>query len=143
VSMTTFDHIVRFFRGDEEGASDKKAFVNEALLMILARGTSSDANIDALEVDTVCRIYKDATGEEVDAKDVRVAAISDLFKEVSLDRYISKAAGKMTLDERKMVVKALCDVIQADGKVNPLEADFFNRVVKAMGLGHADAAGLV
>ncbi|TNE63938.1 MAG: hypothetical protein EP335_08105 [Alphaproteobacteria bacterium] len=140
--MISFDHIVSFFRGDEKGAEDKNALRNEALLMTLARGTSSDANIAALEVETVCRIYKEVTGEDVSGKDVRVAAISDLFKEASLERYLSKAAGKLSADDRKVIVKALASVIYADGKVNPLEADFFNEVAATMGL-KEEAAGLV
>ncbi len=144
MSISKLSHIMEMFRfGDRElSADDKKELVEEVLLMTLARATSADCNIDSVEVASVQGIIKDATGTEISEQDIRIAAISDLFKEASLKRYLSKIRSKIDVSDRQLVVSSLGKLIKVDGKVSPFEVDFFNEVVDALGLTPAEMAGL-
>jgi uncharacterized tellurite resistance protein B-like protein len=144
MSISNLSHILEFFRfGDKEmSADDKKGLVEEVLLMTLARATSADCNIDSVEVETVQSIIREATGAEISAQDVRIAAISDLFKEASLGRYLSKIRSKLDVADRQLVVQSLGRLIRVDGKISPFEVDFFNGVVESLALTPAELAGL-
>ncbi len=144
MSISSLSHIMEFFRfGDKElSADDKKALVEEVLLMTLARATSADHNIDPVEVEVAQGVIKDATGSDVSVQDIRIAAISDLYKEATIEKYLSKIRSKIDLADRQLVVNSLAQLIRIDGKVNPFEIDFYNSVVNALGLTPAELAGL-
>jgi len=141
--LAQLKNVFRFFEGgDTPSEEEHKQLVKEVLLMVLARATNSDSNIDNLEVETVQNIFKDRTGEEVSTKDVRVAALSELFEKAPLKRYLSKMCSKLSLDDRQMVVEALAEVIKTDGEIRPTEIAFFNDVVQALDLTSAQITGL-
>lgn len=144
VGIASLSHVVDFFKFGDKGMSeeDKKALVEEALLMTLARATSADCNIDSVEVETVQKIMKDVMGADVSLADVRVAALSDMFKEASVDKYLSKIRAKLSGEERQMIARSLAYLIKVDGKVSPFEVDFFNMVSSALALTPAQLAGL-
>ncbi|MBO6506469.1 MAG: TerB family tellurite resistance protein [Kordiimonadaceae bacterium] len=144
MSISNLSRIMEMFNlADKElSAEEKKELVEEVLLMTLARATSADCNIDSVEVASVQAIIKEATGSEVSPQDIRIAAISDLFKEASLKRYLQKVAGRIDVEDRQLVVSSLGKLIKVDGKVSPFEVDFFNEVVEALGLTPAELAGL-
>lgn len=144
MGIESFSHIIEFFSGNtspDEG--QKRSLVEEALLLTLSRATNADSNINPVEVETVQTIFREAVGTEVSTKDIRVAAISDLYKEATLERYLSKVSSKMGPDDRQMIVTSLARVIKVDGKVSPFEVDFFNSIVKALGLTPAQTSGLI
>ncbi len=141
--LAQLKNVFRFFEGSEVPSSEEKEeLIKEVLLMVLARATSSDSNIDNLEVETVQKIFKARTGEDVSTKDVRVAALSELYESAPLPRYLSKMSNKLEQDDCIMIVESLADVIKTDGEVRPTEIEFFNSVVKALGLSSAQVAGL-
>jgi uncharacterized tellurite resistance protein B-like protein len=141
--LAQLKNVFRFFEGSEvPSGEEKEQLIKEVLLMVLARATSSDSNIDNLEVETVQSIFKARTGEEVSTKDVRVAALSELYEAAPLPRYLSKMSGKLSQDDCIMIVESLADVIKTDGEIRPTEIEFFNTVVKAFGLTSAQVAGL-
>lgn len=144
MAIANLSNILEFFRGGDKemSAEEKKDLVNEVLLMTLSRATSADCNIDSVEVETVRSIIQETTGTDVSPADVRTAAISDLYKEASLNRYLQKIRGKLDVEDRQLVAKALGQLIKVDGKVSPFEVDFFNGVVEALALTPAQMAGL-
>lgn len=142
MSLMQLETIVGLFRGKEVSGSEKDELIREALFMTLTRATAADSNVAGLEVATVQKILSDRVGETVSEKDIRVAANSALYEEGSLEKYLSKVAGKVDASDRCSIVNALAEVLRADGRVSPFEVEFFNRVVKALGLSHADVAGL-
>ena len=141
--LAQLENILNLFRGTELDEEGKRELVREALLMALSRATNADTNISGIEIATVQRIIKERTGDDVSEKDIRVAAISDLYKEATLERYLAKVRGKIGTEDCKMIVGALAEVIKIDGKISPFEVEFFNSVAGALGLSHADCAGLV
>lgn len=141
--LAQLKNVFRFFEGSEmPSGEEKEQLIKEVLLMVLARATSSDSNIDNLEVETVQSIFKARTGEDVSTKDVRVAALSELYESAPLPRYLSKMSGKLGQEDCIMIVESLADVIKTDGNIRPTEIEFFNSVVKAFDLSSAQVAGL-
>lgn len=134
--------IMRILR-DRAIAADSdpnRPLADEVLLRSLARLAYSDTNVDKVEVDTIRRIYKDATGEDVDGSEVRSASRGDLYEATSFDKYLSAVGGKLSDDDKKRIVKAMGEVIRADGRHSPFEVDFFNKAVGALKLSAADLA---
>ena len=144
MGIETLSNIAKFFTGGDRmpDPEQKKKLVEEALLMTLSRATNADSNIGALEVETVQKIFLEVAGKEVSCKDIRVAAISDLYKEATLNKYLSNVRGKFDVADRQMIVRSLAYLIKVDGKVSPFEVEFFNGVVTAFGLTPAEVTGL-
>ncbi len=144
MSVSNLSHVLKFFRlSDKElTAEDKKDLVEEVLLMTLARATSADFNIDPVEVEVAQAVIKEATGSEISTQDIRIAAISDLYKEATIEKYLSKIKSKIDLADRQLVAESLLKLIRVDGKVSPFEIDFYNSVVNSLGLSPAELAGL-
>ena len=113
------------------------------MLLVLARATSADTNIKHLEVDAVREIVKEHTGEEVSAKDVRMAAHAGIFDVEPLERHLSRVSKKIDVHDRVMIAKALAEVILVDERVSSREVRFFNMVAEALDLTAANIAGLM
>lgn len=126
--------LVRRLLGGRDTVEDLDALFREALLMTLARATHSDSFTSHAEVETVREIYKQHTGLEVSAADVRVAAASDLFETASLDKWLGSVARRLDQTRNRSIARALIEVIRTDGQVRSGEADFFNMVADALGL---------
>jgi uncharacterized tellurite resistance protein B-like protein len=114
----------------------------EALLMTLARASSSDANIDSAEISTIQTIVKRETGEDLTPQDVRRAARTELYETTPLRKYLRNIRRDLRPDDRRKIVQALAEVINSDCKVSVLEIDFFNRVADALRITPAELAGL-
>jgi hypothetical protein len=72
----------------------------EALLMTLARASSSDANIHAVEVESIQQIMLRETGTEVSTQDVRKAARTELYESAPLKRYLGSVRRGPAHDSR-------------------------------------------
>ncbi|MEX0299430.1 MAG: TerB family tellurite resistance protein [Kordiimonas sp.] len=144
MGIASFDHIIELLSGGDSAmdASKKKSLVEEVLLLTLSRATCADSNIGSIEVETVQAIFQEVAGTEVSCKEIRVAAISDLYKEATLEKYLANASGKIEVADRQMIVQSLARVIKADDKVSPFEVEFFNKVVSALGLTPAQVTDL-
>ena len=114
----------------------------EALLMTLARASSSEANIDSAEISTIQTIVKRETGEDLTPQDVRRAARTELYETTPLRKYLRNIRRDLRPDDRRKIVQALAEVINSDCKVSVLEIDFFNRVADALRITPAELAGL-
>lgn len=121
---------------------EQRTIVNEAMLLVLSRATESDANIKPIEVDTVCAIIKKATGEEVSAANVRVAARSKIYETASLESHLADVARLVDIADRAAIAKALAEVILSDQRVTTKEVRFFNAVSQALDISPAALCGL-
>lgn len=134
--------IVNFFKGAELSDAEKSDLFCEALFMTLARATAADTNIAHVEVATVQALMKKETGRDVEAKDVRVEAIQHAFETAPFDKLLSKARSSLDASHRLAIADALAQLIRSDDNVSPFETDFFNAVVKDLGLEPADISKL-
>ena len=73
----------------------------EALLMTLARASSSDANIDSAEISTIQGIIKRETGEDLSPQDVRRAARTELYETTPLRKYLRNIRRDLRPDDRR------------------------------------------
>ena len=121
----------------------KEELFKEVMLMTLARASSSDANIDPVEVTTVQEIMKRLTGEDVTGADIRLASRPALFEAAPFGKYLSTIRKRIDPSQRATVVGALAEVIKSDTKVSVLEVDFFNMVAEALQATPSEIAGLL
>lgn len=141
MSLVDLDHIRGWFK-EEHSAKEDNAEFRELLVMILSRATDADSYTHPAEVATVQRVLKDVLGEDVSEKDIRVAALSELYEKVPLEKCIARVGPALTLDERRIITGSLVAVLEADDNIASSEADFFNMVCASLRLSYADVAGL-
>ena len=143
MSLASLDHILKFFGGAEPTADELKDIVNETVLLVLARATAADTNIKHLEVESVRAIIRKNTGEDLSAKDVRMAAHSGIFDSDPLERHLARVCNKIDIHDRVMIANSLAEVILVDERVTGREVRFFNVVADALDLTPANIAGLM
>jgi uncharacterized tellurite resistance protein B-like protein len=143
MSIVNFQGIRKIFGGGEPSPEEKQQLFSEVLLMTLARACSSDTNIQPVEVETVQKILRHETGEDISAAKIRVAAESDLFESTPLEKYLAKVGNKLDTHDRVKIAQTLAKVIQSDVRISSFEVTFFNMVAKAMKITPAELVGLV
>jgi uncharacterized tellurite resistance protein B-like protein len=132
MSIASLLNVFKVFRGEELSPEERKHLVQEALLLTLARASSSDSRIESIEVSAVQRAIKEAIDIDVSEADVRVAAKSELFETVSLETALRRLSDRLSDEDRMLVVRKLEDVIRSDSRVSEFELDYFDRVVRAL-----------
>jgi len=142
MALADLKNVLNIFGGSDIDEEQQNELFKEVLLMTLARAADADINIQSVEVERVRDIIREYTGEEVSAKDVRVAARAELYAEAELRKYLSKVRGKMKPAHRADTIQALADVFRSDHVVSPLEVDFFDRVAESLGVTASQVAGL-
>ena len=143
MTIASLGNVLKVFRGAEPSPEEKKDMVKEALLMTLARASSSDTNIRPVEVSSVQRIIKQATGEDVSSADVRIAASAEIFETTSLDRALAKLSPILDSSDRLLIAHSLAEVIKSDLRISKLETDFFDEVAHALKISASELAGLI
>lgn len=136
-------NVMHVFGGGEPDADAGSDLFREVALMTLSRATSSDSNIQSTEVSTVQRALSRLCGQNISEADIRVAARSELYERATIDKYLSKSAKKIAVEDRVELLNALADVIKADVRVSEREIEFFNKVAGALQVSPAELAGLV
>jgi len=140
--IAELSNILNIFREKEMSSDAKDDLFKEVMLMTLARASSSDANIDPVEVTTVQDIMKRLTGEELTSADIRLASRPALFEEAPFGKYLSSVRKKIDSSQRATVVAALAEVIKSDTRVSVLEIDFFDMVARELQATPSEIAGL-
>jgi uncharacterized tellurite resistance protein B-like protein len=143
MSIIEFKSIRKFFGNSVPSPEEKQALFQEVMIMTLARATSSDTNIEPVEVETVQALLREEAGADISETDIRLAAASALFENTPLEKYLAKAGSKLDTGDRVRVVQALAKVIKSDVRVSNMEANFFNMVATALNVRPAELAGLI
>ena len=142
MSIADLSNVLSIFGGSEPDPEKQKELFKEVLLMTLARASSSDSNIQQIEIESIQGILQQETGEEFSVADVRKAARSDLYETVPLRKYLSSASRKLSSGDRVKIIQTLAEVIRSDTEVSVLEIDFFNSVAEALKATPAELIGL-
>jgi len=140
MSLINFDSIRELVRSG--GTKDKQELFKEVLLMVLARATRADSNVESVEVTQVQKVLQEQTGEKFSEADVLTAASSEIFETQSLERYLSSATRKLSEGERIAILGSLADIIRSDAEVRYTELDFFDRVATALRATPSEIAGI-
>ena len=93
----------------------------------LARTAAADSNVKEVEVKKVQEIMRRVDSNDYSAAVINVAAKSQLFEQMPLQQFVSRAARQLSLDDRREVAQAIAEVCKADGRVSEMEA-----ILKAM-----------
>ena len=142
MAIADLSSVLKIFGESAPDEDEQKALYGEVLLMTLARASSADANIDPVEISTIRQIIQRETGEEIDEKDVRRAARTELYETETLRKYLRRVRQRIQANDRRKIVEALAEVIKSDTQISVLEIDFFNRVADALRITPAELAGL-
>lgn len=104
----------------------------------LARTAAADSNVKQVEVEKVQEIMRRVASTDCSAAAVNVAAKSQLFENMPLHEFVSRAAKYLSLDDRREVAQAIAEVCKADGRVSEMEAQYFNGMVSSLRLSAAE-----
>ena len=142
MSIADLGNVLKIFGGSELTEEEHKALYQEVLLMVLARASSSDSNIQPIEIETIQEMVQRETGNEITSQDVRKAGRTELYETTPLAKYLTSAGKKLTTPERIQVIQLLADVVKSDTEVSVLEIDFFNMVANSLHATPAEIIGL-
>ena len=120
----------------------KDELFKEVLLLILARATSVDSNVESIEVENVQKAIKELTGDEISKGDILTASSSEIYETQSLERALGKASRKLGQENTAIILNCLSDLIRADGSIRYQELEFFDRVATALKASPSEIAGL-
>jgi uncharacterized tellurite resistance protein B-like protein len=134
--------VLRIFSGSSSGGESQEDLFKEVLLMVLARASSSDANINPVEIENIQEIMKRETDQDLTEADIRKAARAELYEDANLRKYLRSVQRQLRNSDRIKIAQALADVIRSDTRISGLEIDFFNRVAEALQLTPAQLVGL-
>ena len=142
MAIADLSNVLKIFSGSNLDSATQKELYQEVLLMVLARASSSDANIHEVEIESIREIVQRETGSDLSAQDVRKAARTELYETTPLSKYLSTASRDLADQDRIRVIQLLAEVIKSDTEVSVLEVDFFNMVAAALRVTPAEVAGL-
>ena len=115
-----------------------QALKTALMFTALARTAAADSNVKDIEVKKVQEIMRRVASADCSSASINVAAKSRLFERMPLQRFVSRAAKHLSLDDRREVAQAIAEVCQADGRVSDMEAQYFNGMVSLLGLSAAE-----
>jgi uncharacterized tellurite resistance protein B-like protein len=142
VGLESFLSIKKLLGGGPTTDAERQQLYQEALLMVLARASSADTNINPIEVESVQRIVQRETGVEVSEADVRVAAASELHEPAALNKNLGVVAKSLRPQEKTALLDCLVEVIKSDIRLSERELDFFNLIAKSLHATPAEIRGL-
>ena len=134
--------IIKEFLSGGDASKDKEALFKEMLLLVLARATRADANVESIEVEHVQKAMKEMTGDDFSKADILTAASSEIFESQSLERTLANASRKLDEGYRISILDCLESLIRADGLIRDPELDFFNQVATSLQATPSEIAGL-
>ncbi len=141
MALVDFNKVRQLF-GETPQTDDADLF-REMFVLVLARATDADAYSHPAEIETVQGVIKDELGDELSSAEIRTAALSKIYESAPLQKYLADAAPKLSMDQRRTILRSLVTVMHADDRISSREAEFFNMVVDSLRLTAADAAGLI
>ena len=104
----------------------------------LARTAAADSNVKEVEVKKVQEIMRRVDSNDYSTAVINVAAKSQLFEQMPLQQFVSRASKHLSLDDRREVAQAIAEVCKADGRVSEMEAQYFNGMVSSLRLSAAE-----
>ena len=127
---------------DLGAGKDEEVLFKEVILLVLARATRADSNVESIEVEHIQKALKELTGEEFSRGDILTASSSEIYETQSLDRTLANAARKLGQEKRSVILSCLADLIRADSSIRDQELDFFDQVATALKATPSEIAGL-
>ena len=127
---------------DLGAGKDEEVLFKEVILLVLARATRADSNVESIEVEHIQKALKELTGEEFSRGDILTASSSEIYATQSLERTLANAARKLGQEKRSVILSCLADLIRADSSIRDQELEFFDQVATALKATPSEIAGL-
>ena len=127
---------------DLGAGKDEEVLFKEVILLVLARATRADSNVESIEVEHIQKALKELTGEEFSRGDILTASSSEIYEAQSLERTLANAARKLGQEKRSVILSCLADLIRADSSIRYQELEFFDQVATALKATPSEIAGL-
>ncbi len=143
MSLVNFASITKLVRDNSGKVKHKQELFQEVLLMVLARATRADSNVEKVEIARVREVLKQQLDMDFSDAEIRTAASSEIFETQSLERYLASATRKLDERERTIILIALASVIRSDEEIRVFELGFFDRVALALRATPSEIAGLI
>ena len=143
MSLVNFASITKLVRDNSGNVKHKQELFQEVLLMVLARATRADSNVEKVEIARVREVLKQQLDMDFSDAEIRTAASSEIFETQSLERYLASATRKLDERERTIILIALASVIRSDEEIRVFELGFFDRVALALRATPSEIAGLI
>ena len=138
VNFSTIKALIEDF-----GASkDREEIFKEVLLLVLARATRVDSNVESIEVTHVQKALKEVAGSEFTEADILTAASSEIYESQSLESTLANATRQLDQEDRAKILYCLSDLIRADGVIRFNELEFFDQAATALKATPSEIAGL-
>ncbi len=143
MSLVNFSKITKLLKDNERRKKHKQELFQEVMLMVLARVTRADSNVETVEIEQVQKVLMEELGQDISIAEIRTASSSEVFEKESLESFLSTATRKLDERERMIILSSLQKVIRSDAVIRPFELDFFDRVALALRATPSEIAGLV
>ena len=127
---------------DLSAGKDEEVLFKEVILLVLARATRADSNVESIEVEHIQKALRELTGEEFSRGDILSASSSEIYETQSLERTLANAARKLGQEKRSVILSCLADLIRADSSIRDQELEFFDQVATALKATPSEIAGL-
>ena len=111
---------------DLSAGKDREVLFKEVILLVLARATRADSNVESIEVEHIQKALRELTGEEFSRGDILTASSSEIYETQSLERTLANAARKLGQEKRSVILSCLADLIRADSSIRDQELEFFD-----------------
>lgn len=143
MSLVDFSKITKLLKDNEKRKKHKQELFQEVMLMVLARVTRADSNVETVEIEQVQKVLKEELGQDISIAEIRTASSSAVFEKESLESFLSTATRKLDERERMLILSSLEKVIRSDDVIRAFELDFFDRVALALRATPSEIAGMV
>lgn len=143
MSLVNFSKITKLLKDNEHRSKHKQKLFQEVMLMVLARVTRADSNVETVEIEKVQQVLKEELGQEISIAEIRTASSSEVFEKESLESFLSTATRKLDERERMIILASLEKVIRSDEVIRAFELDFFDRVANALRATPSEIAGMI
>lgn len=125
----TFKNLFGALSSDQE-----TALFSETLLMVLSGAANADLNIESVETARIAGILREKLGTEVTAAEIKTKAELDLSSNEMVAKKVRGACHHLSLERRQELLDSMLEVFRSDGRIGPLEQDYFNVIVAALDL---------
>ncbi len=143
MSLVNFESITKLLRDKDDSEKHRAELFQEVMLMVLARATRVDSNVEKVEIAKVQEVLKAQLDQDFSEAEIRTAASSEVFESQSIERYLSSATRKLDERERVVILSSLATVIRSDDEIRFFELDFFDKVALALRATPSEIAGLI
>ena len=79
MSLVNFSKITKLLSDNKRKDKQRQELFQEVILMVLARVTRADSNVESVEINKVQEVLSEELGVDISAAEIRTASSSEIF----------------------------------------------------------------